>query len=212
MEARAAAESGEIGDSDNLDETDRAIIEWFLANTCTGEKMKDNTVLLEAMLRHDFPSFVAKTFSTLCPGEIYLDNWHLECLTWRSRRRRTEARAPDNQFAATISKVDCGVSALPACFSGKPLPPHHEVSYSDELARKHARDTRTILEAPCIGELFRQRGSIPQEHRDRVYYDSARFSFGNLHRWHPHRPWRRRHHIDDPIKPAMQSRSGAQAR
>jgi hypothetical protein len=30
MEARAAAGSGEIGDSDNLDETDRAIIERYL--------------------------------------------------------------------------------------------------------------------------------------------------------------------------------------
>jgi hypothetical protein len=38
MEARAAAGSGQIGDSDNLDETDRAIIERYLGKYLQREK------------------------------------------------------------------------------------------------------------------------------------------------------------------------------
>src|SRR6266853_5566735 len=128
----------------------------ILANTCRGEKMKDNTVLLEAMLRHDFPSFVAKTFSTLCPGEIYLDNWHLECLTWRlsqtaeRKRVRLIINLPPRSLKSIVASV-----ALPAWLLGQnPSRRIIEVSYSDELARKHARDTRTILEAPWYRRAF----------------------------------------------------------
>jgi len=113
-------------------------------------------VLLEAMLRHDFPSFVAKTFSTLCPGEIYLDNWHLECLTWRlsqtaeRKRVRLIINLPPRSLKSIVASV-----ALPAWLLGQnPSRRIIEVSYSDELARKHARDTRTILEAPWYRRAF----------------------------------------------------------
>ena len=38
--------------------------------------------LRDAILRQDFAAFIEKVFGTLCPGERYLHNWHLECLAW----------------------------------------------------------------------------------------------------------------------------------
>jgi hypothetical protein len=38
---------------------------------------------IAAVLRSELLAFVEKSFQTLCPGDAYLSNWHLEALTWR---------------------------------------------------------------------------------------------------------------------------------
>jgi len=39
--------------------------------------------LLEAILRTDLRFFIRKVFATVCPGEPYVHNWHIEAIAWR---------------------------------------------------------------------------------------------------------------------------------
>ena len=36
--------------------------------------------LLKAILRTDLRFFIRKVFATVCPGEPYLHNWHIEAI------------------------------------------------------------------------------------------------------------------------------------
>jgi hypothetical protein len=49
--------------------------------------MAETSILLDALLRRDLASFIAKTFATLCPGEVYEHNWHIDHLAHRLTRR-----------------------------------------------------------------------------------------------------------------------------
>ena len=44
--------------------------------------MRHDTRVFEALLRNDFRAFLQKTFYTLCPGQLYDHNWHLEAIAW----------------------------------------------------------------------------------------------------------------------------------
>jgi len=118
--------------------------------------MSDESALLAAMLRSDFSSFVAKTFTTLCPEEIYRDNWHLDCLSWHlaraaeGKRVRLIINLPPRSLKSIAASVALSAWLLGLDPSGRVI----SVSYSDDLARKHARDTRTILEAGWYRRAF----------------------------------------------------------
>jgi hypothetical protein len=112
--------------------------------------------LLDAVLRRDLASFVAKVFETLCPGETYLDTWHINCLAWHlepalsGKRLRLIVNLPPRSLKSIVTSV-----ALPAYVLGHdPSRRIIVVSYSDELARKHARDTRIILESDWYRRVF----------------------------------------------------------
>lgn len=109
-----------------------------------------------AALRNELLSFVEKSFGTLCPGDPYLPNWHLEALTWRlqeavsGRKPRLIINLPPRSLKSIIASV-----AFPAWVLGKdPSARIIAVSYSDELARKHARDCRTLLESDWYPRVF----------------------------------------------------------
>ncbi len=38
--------------------------------------------LLDPFLRQDLASFIAKSFSTVSPGTVFLPNWHIEAIAW----------------------------------------------------------------------------------------------------------------------------------
>ena len=42
--------------------------------------------LLEAVLRTDLRFFIRKVFETVCPGEPYLHNWHIEAIAYQLER------------------------------------------------------------------------------------------------------------------------------
>jgi predicted phage terminase large subunit-like protein len=111
---------------------------------------------LGAILRRDFAIFIAKVFETLCPGEIYHDNWHLDCLAHHlalaasGQRIRLIINLPPRSLKSIAASV-----ALPAWLLG-----HNAscriitVSYSEELARKHARDCRVVIESDWYRSTF----------------------------------------------------------
>ena len=101
---------------------------------------------LEALLRTDFRPFVHKTFSTLAPGQTYVPNWHIEAIAYQLERvRRGEIRRliinmPPRSLKSIMASV-----AFPAFLLGHdPTQRIICVSYSGDLARKHANDFRAL--------------------------------------------------------------------
>jgi len=103
-----------------------------------------------ALLRRDFPAFVRKVFATLEPGQAFVPNWHLEAIACRLERvRRGEIkRLIINMPPRSLKSVTASV-AFPAFVLGHdPTRRIICVSYSGDLAKKHANDFRAIAEAP----------------------------------------------------------------
>ncbi len=118
--------------------------------------MDERSALRNAILRRDLASFIAKAFATLCPGEAYQDNWHIDYLAQQlapaaSRQRlRPIINLPPRSLKSLAISV-----AFPAWLLGHdPSCRIISCSYADELARKHARDTRTILESTWYSGVF----------------------------------------------------------
>jgi predicted phage terminase large subunit-like protein len=118
--------------------------------------MTNKSRLLDALMRKDFRAFVHKVFLTLAPGQAYIQTWHTEAIAWQLERvRRGELRRliinmPPRSLKSITSSV-----AFPAFVLGHdPSRRIICVSYSADLAKKHANDFRALLEAPWYRALF----------------------------------------------------------
>jgi len=118
--------------------------------------MEHDQQALDAILRRDLASFIAKVVETLCPGDRFLPNWHIDSLAWRlaeaasGKRMRLIVNMPPRSLKSIAASV-----ALPAWLLGHdPSCRIITVSYADDLARKHARDTRIIMESGWYRRLF----------------------------------------------------------
>jgi predicted phage terminase large subunit-like protein len=112
--------------------------------------------VLRALLRRDFPAFVRKVFATLESGQAFAPNWHLEAIAYQLERvrRREIKRLIINMPPRSLKSVTASV-AFPAFVLGHdPTRRIICVSYSGDLAKKHANDFRTVLEAPWYQTLF----------------------------------------------------------
>jgi predicted phage terminase large subunit-like protein len=113
--------------------------------------------ILRALLRTNFPAFVRKVFATLESGQTYVPSWHLEAIAYQLERiRRGEIRRLIiNMPPRSLKSITASV-AFPAFVLG--LDPTRRiicVSYSGDLAKKHANDFRAVLEAPWYQALFK---------------------------------------------------------
>lgn len=112
--------------------------------------------LLRALLRQNFNAFVEKVFATLAPGQDFVPGWHLKAISYQLERvRRGEIRRlivnlPPRSLKSIMASV-----ALPAFLLGHdPAQRIICVSYSGDLARKHANDFRALMETRWYKELF----------------------------------------------------------
>ena len=97
-----------------------------------------------------------KVFNTLSPGRRFIPTWHLEAIAYQLERvRRGEIRRLIiNMPPRSLKSVTASV-AFPAFVLGHdPSRRIICVSYSGDLAKKHANDFRAVLEAPWYRELF----------------------------------------------------------
>ena len=116
----------------------------------------DRRRILEAVLRNDLKSFIIKTFATVDPGQPYLDNWHIDVLAdalmaaLQRKTRRLIITLPPRSLKSIAASV-----AFPAWALGRD--PSLKIvcaSYAAELAAKHARDTRTVMQSAWYARLF----------------------------------------------------------
>jgi hypothetical protein len=106
--------------------------------------------LLRAILRTELPSFVRKAFATVNPGDRYVHGWHVEAICHQLALlrggicRRLVVNLPPRSLKSLIVSV-----AFPAWVLGHdPSARIIVASYSDDLARRLARDFRRVVEAP----------------------------------------------------------------
>jgi predicted phage terminase large subunit-like protein len=118
--------------------------------------MNADARLLDALLRQNFNAFVEKAFATLAPGQAFVPGWHLRAIGWQLERvRRGEIRRlivnlPPRSLKSIMASV-----AFPAFLLGHdPTQRVICVSYSGDLARKHANDFRALMEASWYRDLF----------------------------------------------------------
>ena len=99
-----------------------------------------------------------KVFETVSPGDVFLANWHIDAMTYAAERviegklKRLITTVPPRHLKSIIFSV-----ALPAFLLG--LDPTKRiicVSYSADLAVKHANDFRTVMNAAWYRRAFPQ--------------------------------------------------------
>ena len=97
-----------------------------------------------------------KVFATLSPGQDYVSSWHVEAIAWQLERvRRGEIRRLIiNMPPRSLKSITASV-AFPAFVLGHdPSRRIICVSYSGDLAKKHANDFRAVLESPWYRRTF----------------------------------------------------------
>jgi predicted phage terminase large subunit-like protein len=111
---------------------------------------------LQHFLRTDFNVFLEKTFRTVSPGQRYCPNWHLEAIAYALERvargevKRLIILMPPRNLKSIAASV-----ALPAWLLAQdPTQRIICVSYSSDLANKHARDCRAVMMAPWYEAAF----------------------------------------------------------
>jgi hypothetical protein len=113
-------------------------------------------LLLNSILRTDVTAFVRKAFGTVSPGDGFSPNWHVEAICHQMSKVIT---GETKRLIITIPprhlKSICTSVALPAFVLGQdPTRRIICVSYSQELAVKHANDCRTIMNSDWYRQLF----------------------------------------------------------
>jgi predicted phage terminase large subunit-like protein len=113
-------------------------------------------VLLDSILRSDFTSFVRKSFGTVSPGDGFSGNWHIEAMCHNlSKVARGDVRRLIITIPPRHLKSICTSVALPAFILGHdPTRRIICVSYSQELAVKHANDCRSVMNSDWYRRLF----------------------------------------------------------
>src|SRR5262247_1690041 len=100
----------------------------------------------DELLRRDFVAFIRRTFETVVPGEELHLNWHIRAIAHalnevrRGRIKRLIITLPPRHLKSITTSV-----AFPAFVLGhNPTKKIICVSYSSELAGKHALDCRAV--------------------------------------------------------------------
>jgi predicted phage terminase large subunit-like protein len=99
---------------------------------------------------------VEKTFQAVCPGQPFRPNWHLEAICHALKRvAKGEVQRLIILMPPRNLKSICASVAFPAWLLGRdPTRKVICVSYSTELATKHARDCRAVMTASWYPSLF----------------------------------------------------------
>src|SRR6201987_4108709 len=110
----------------------------------------------EAVLRHDFATFVARCFHELNPQAELAMNWHIEVIAaaltavQQGKIRRLIINLPPRHLKSLMASV-----AFPAwCLGHDPSAQLLCVSYAQDLADKLARDCRGIMMSPWYRRIF----------------------------------------------------------
>ncbi|MEQ8371377.1 MAG: phage terminase large subunit [Alphaproteobacteria bacterium] len=111
---------------------------------------------LDETARYDFATFVQRVFQTVSPKDAYLFNWHIDLVADALTRcaagdcNRLIITMPPRYLKSIITSV-----AFPAWLLGhNPALRFICASYSIDLAAKHARDCRSVMESGWYKRVF----------------------------------------------------------
>lgn len=112
--------------------------------------------VIKALLRQDLYSFSVKAFEHVFPGIEYLPSWHHKVIAFRlmevfeGKINRLIINVPPRSLKSYLTVV----SFVAFMLGRRPSSNLVCVSYSQELANKHARDCRALMESPFYRDLF----------------------------------------------------------
>jgi predicted phage terminase large subunit-like protein len=113
-------------------------------------------IILQALLRSDLNSFIAKAFSTVSPGEPYRPNWHIDSIAEQiegvhaGRTRRLLI----NQPPRSLKSISVSVAYVAWAIGHNPARRIIVCSYSGDFAAELHRQFRMVVTAQWYGELF----------------------------------------------------------
>ena len=112
---------------------------------------------LETRLQNDLKAFIEKTFHHVDPSTRYRENWHIEAIAhYLDQCAKGEIKRLIITLPPRHLKSICASVAFPAWLLGRdPACNVVCVSYSNDLAAKHARDCRNVIEAPWYRKTFK---------------------------------------------------------
>jgi predicted phage terminase large subunit-like protein len=116
----------------------------------------DERAVVRAILRRNLAAFIERCFHTVSPGQRFLPNWHIEAIAYQLERvLRGEILRLIIALPPRCLKSICASVAFPAFILGhNPSARLIAVSYSQDLASKHARDSRLVMESPWYKQVF----------------------------------------------------------
>ncbi len=137
-------------------------------------------LLLNAILRSDFESFIEKVFNTVSPNNVLQWNWHINAISHNlhclvsGRISRLIINIPPRYLKSIIVSV-----AWPAFLLGcNPNLRIIVVSYSNALSIKHSLDTRDVMNSLWYRELFPNvRLKNDQNEKNKFYTTQHGFRF-----------------------------------
>lgn len=145
--------------------------------------MSDHGRLLRALLRQNLAAFAQKTFHALEPGTPYCHSWHLDHLAWQLGRvaRGEVRRLIINVPPRSMKSITVSVAFTAWLLGRDPTKRILCASYAADLARKHAIDTRHIMDSAWFQELFPRCELVARRQRDTELLTTlkgGRLSFG----------------------------------
>jgi hypothetical protein len=118
--------------------------------------MTISAIEYQAITRHDFYTFIDRSFRELNPQVLFLSNWHIELIAAQLERcRRGEIRRLIINVPPRSLKSHCATVAFPAfLFGHNPSAQIICASYGQDLANKHAMDCRALMASAWYQNLF----------------------------------------------------------
>jgi len=119
---------------------------------------EDQQKELYNLLRSSLSPFAQKVFHEINPGEQFIDSWYLDAIAYKLDQCRTRSctrliiTLPPRSLKSIMTSV-----AFPAYLLGRnPAERILCISYSNDLALKHARDFRSVVESQWYRKVFPQ--------------------------------------------------------
>ncbi len=137
--------------------------------------MDDRRAIFDSILRRDLSTFIGKSVAVVAPGTKYLPNWHVEAIAYQLERIRTGEikRLLITMPPRSLKSISTSV-AFPAFLLGHdPTKRIVCVSYAEDLAQKHARDCRSVMQSDWYRRIF-PRTQISRTKSAEADFDTAR--------------------------------------
>jgi hypothetical protein len=111
---------------------------------------------LNAILRVDLGTFIAKVFQTVSPGDVYQHNWHIDAIAFALMQvhNGTEHRLIITQPPRSLKSICASVAYVAWALGHDPSKRFACVSYSHELAATFARQFRLTVTSGWYRAIF----------------------------------------------------------
>jgi len=113
----------------------------------------------DSILRDDLASFIHKAYNTVDNSQPYKHNWHIEVIADKLKQCKDGKikRLIINLPPRSLKSVCVSVAFTAWLLGHKPNARIVNVSYSEELANKLARDARAVMESDFYKGIFKTR-------------------------------------------------------